>query len=148
MHDNQIPLIYGESGQYLEMTDGVRVTALSQSNRGGTLLLEYGSFRILLPFGLLNQTRQKWDMGLNLGYMSVLLLADNGYQSTNPSLWINNLSPQLLLLSVGHEDSQGLPDRGLLDRLGGYSLLRTDHQGDIHIKTDGKKMWIQVESMP
>jgi len=148
LSENNIPVTYGETGQTLEMSDGVKISVLSQSNSGGTLLLEYGSFRILLPFGLLNESREEWKMGLDLGPMTVLMLADNGYQSTNPSSWIENLHPQLVLLSVGLKDSRGLPDRGLIDRLGGYSLLRTYQHGDIHLITDGSKLWIQVERLP
>ena len=80
--------------------------------------------------------------------INVLLLADNGYRSSNPSDWIDYLHPQLLLLSAGIRDGRGLPDRGLLDRLGGYSLLRTDHFGSIHLQTDGKQLWIAVERLP
>jgi competence protein ComEC len=148
INENKIPITYGKTGHYLETIDGVKITAISRSKRGGTLLLEYGSFRMLLPFGLLNETRQEWEMGLDLGKMTVLLLADNGYLSTNPSLWVENLNPQLLLLSVGQADNSGLPDRGLLDNLGGYSLLRTDQHGDIHLITDGKKLWVQVDRLP
>ena len=86
-------------------------------------------------------------MGRDLGEVTLLLLADSGYQSSNPSLWIRNLNPQSFLLSVGIKDSQGLPDRGLIDRLAGYSLLRTDQHGSIQITTDGIQMWVQVEKL-
>ena len=87
-------------------------------------------------------------MGLNLGEMTALLVADNGYQSSNPSLWINNLRPRLVLLSVGIKDSRGLPDRGMIDRLAGYSLLRTDQNGTIRLITDGNQLWVKVDRLP
>lgn len=112
------------------------------------MLIEYGSFRVLLPYGLLEKNREGWRMGLDLGEITVLLLADNGYQSSNPSLWINNLHPRLVLLSVGIKDNRGLPNRGLIDRLAGYSLLRTDQHGTIHLISDGEKIWVKVDRLP
>ena len=148
LHDYQIPISYGDLGQVMITTDGLRISVLALSQLGGTLLVEYGDFRALLPFGLQQESREKWRLGQDLGEMSALLLADNGYQSSNPSRWIENLRPQMALLSVGIKNSQGLPNRGLMDRLGGYSLLRTDQHGVIQLITDGDKLWVQVERLP
>jgi len=148
LDENQIPVEYGKTGQVLTLSDGVMITILSQNRSGGTLLIEYDSFRVLLPFGLLEKEREGWRMGLDLGEITVLLLADNGYQSSNPSLWINNLHPRLVLLSVGIKDNRGLPNRGMIDRLAGYSLLRTDQHGTIHLISDGEKIWVKVDRLP
>ena len=147
LETNQHPYINGETGQILELGDGVRISVLSESRRGGTLLVEYQRFRALFPFGITGEVREDLRMGQDLGEVTLLLLADNGYQSSNPSLWISNLNPQIILLSVGIKDSQGLPDRGLIDRLAGYSLLRTDQHGTIQITTDGQQMWVQVDRL-
>ena len=147
LENSDISMNYGIRGQILELGDGGRITILSEDRQGGMLLVEYKEFRALLPFGINNDA---WDYdrsGRDLGEMTVLLLADNGYQSSNPVTWINDLNPQIILLSVGIWDNQGLPDRGLIDRLAGYSLLRTDQHGNIHIKTDGTQMWIQVDKL-
>jgi len=147
LDENRIPLIYGDEGQSLIFNDNLRIKLLSSSSRGGTLLIEYGNFRAVLPFGVTNQVRADLQDGKDVGEVSVLLLADNGYQYSNPSVWIDNLHPQLVLLSVGIKDSQGLPNRGLIDRLAGYSLLRTDQHGTIHLSTNGEKLWIRVERL-
>ncbi len=140
-----IPIQFGQAGETLVFQDGLVVRVLAAHRRGGTLLIEYGSFRALFPFALTEGDREAWRQGKDLGRMSVYYLADNGYQSSNPSSWIANLHPDLLLLSVGIKDSQGLPDRGLISQLGGYSLLRTDQHGTIHLISDGQRMWIRVE---
>jgi len=147
LETNQHPVINGETGQILELGDGVRISILSESRRGGTLLVEYQRFRALFPFGITGEVREDLRMGQDLGEVTLLLLADNGYQSSNPSSWISNLNPQIIVLSVGIKDSQGLPDRGLMDRLAGYSLLRTDQHGTIQITTDGQQMWVQVDRL-
>jgi len=84
-------------------------------------------------------------MGVDVGQVSVLLLADQGYAPLNSLVWISNLRPQLVLLSVAADDRNGRPDRETLDALGGYSLLRTDQHGWIQISTDGQQMWVAVE---
>lgn len=147
MKENQIPVISGKAGQTLLFSDGLRVKILAVNARGGTLLIQYGDFQALFPFGISSDDRQDWGLGRELGEISVYYLADNGYQSSNPSVWIENLRPELLLLSVGVTDSRGLPDRGLMDRLGGYSLLRTDKNGSITLMTDGKNLWIRVDRL-
>jgi len=147
LDENRTPLGFGEEGQTLIFSDGLRIEILSESPRGGTLLVEYDDFRAVLPFGITNEIRSGLGEGRDTGKVSVLLLADNGYQSSNPSRWIENLNPQLIILNVGIKDSQGLPNRGLIDRLAGYSLLRTDQHGTIHLSTNGEKLWIRVERM-
>jgi competence protein ComEC len=147
LEEDQIPVVYGKSGQTLVFKDGLRVNILAVNPRGGTLLVQYGDFRGLFPFGLSAQDRLDWGQGRDLGEISVYYLADNGYQSSNPPDWIDNLRPELLLLSVGLKDSRGLPDRGLMDILGGYSLLRTDLNGSISLITDGNKLWIEVDRL-
>jgi beta-lactamase superfamily II metal-dependent hydrolase len=147
LEKNSIPIIYGEPGQILELGDGVKITVLAESRRGGTLLIEYKDFRSLFPYGISEEYREEIRMGRDLGNLTLLMVADNGYQSSNPSEWIRNLNPQILFLSVGIKDSLGLPDRGLIDRLAGYSLLRTDQHGSIQIITDGKQMWVLVEKL-
>jgi beta-lactamase superfamily II metal-dependent hydrolase len=137
--------MYGREEQTLLLSDGARIKILAVNPRGGTLLIEYGNFLALFPFGLNENNRQDWDQGVDLGEISVYYLADHGYQSSNPSAWMDNLHPQLLLLSVGIKDNRGLPDRGLMDQLGGYSLLRTDQHGSITLISDGKKLWIRVD---
>ncbi|RLD07708.1 MAG: hypothetical protein DRI65_04095 [Chloroflexota bacterium] len=147
LDEDRIPLMFGEEGQTLIFRDSMRIHILSASSRGGTVLVEYGDFRAVLPYGITNEIRAGLHDGRDIGEVSVLLLADNGYQSSNPSVWIDNLHPQLILLSVGIKDSQGLPNRGLIDRLAGYSLLRTDQHGTIHLSTNGEKFWIRVERL-
>lgn len=147
LDENQTPLIFGDANQTLIFEDGLIIEILSESSRGGTLLVEFDDFRAVLPFGVTNEIRAGLVEGRDIGKVSVYLLADNGSQSSNPARWIDNLHPQLLLLSVGIKDSRGLPNRGLIDRLAGYSLLRTDQHGTIHLTTNGEKLWIRLERL-
>lgn len=75
----------------------------------------------------------------------MLLLVDCGYGLANPLEWIDNLQPQLVLLSVAAGDALDLPSPETLEVLQGYSLLRTDLSWWIHLSTDGEQMWVEVE---
>jgi competence protein ComEC len=142
---HSIPITNAEPGQTLDMGEGAVLRVLSAGPRGAILLLEWDRFRALLPLGSSDGDFESLRMGEAVGRVTVLLLADNGYAPLNPSVWITNLNPRLILLSVAPDDRDGLPDRETLEALSGYSLLRTDQNGWIHITTDGQQMWVEVE---
>lgn len=143
--EEEIPLTILEPGRSLDLGEGAQLSVLTISERGAILLLEWESFRALLPFGVTEENFEELRMGRDIGNVNLLLLADNGYTPSNPPEWIMNLHPQLLLLGVASDNSEGLPDRELLNTLSGYSLLRTDYHGWIEISTDGENMWLNVE---
>ena len=141
----QIPNIQAQAGQILDLGSGAALEILTAGKRGTILLLEWENFRALLPLGAHYDDYISLRMGQNIGHVTALLLADNGYAPLNPPEWINTLNPKLVLLSVAADDRNGRPDAETLDILGGYSLLRTDQHGWIHISTDGDQMWVEVE---
>ena len=85
------------------------------------------------------------EYGNTIGPVNVLSLAQSGYALLTPPDRIQNLDPQLTVLSVAAGDPDGLPDQATLDALAGRSVLRTDLNGWIEVKTDGKQMWVRVE---
>jgi beta-lactamase superfamily II metal-dependent hydrolase len=109
------------------------------------LLIEYGSFRALLPIGVSEGSFESIEYGNTIGKVDVLLLAESGYAPSNPPDIFENLNPQLVVLSVAADDLDGLPSQDTLDALEGYSLLRTDRNGWIDISTDGVEMRVSVE---
>ncbi|NWF63482.1 MAG: ComEC/Rec2 family competence protein, partial [Chloroflexi bacterium] len=142
---HEIPVFLAESGQRLELGDGAFIEIQATGARGSVLLIEYGSFRALLPIGVSSGTFEELEFGNAIGKVDVLLLADSGYAPSNPpDLW-ENLNPQLVVLNVAAGDPDGLPSQAVLDSLEGYSLLRTDRNGWINISTDGIEMRVTVE---
>ncbi len=141
----RVPVRDSAPGQAFDLGEGATLRVLTVSNNGAILLLEWGNFRALLPFGADAEAEASLAMGRAVGQVSVLLLADRGYAPLNPPEWIAALRPQLVLLSVAADDPDGRPDRETLDALGGYSLLRTDQHGWVEIATDGERMWVTVE---
>jgi len=131
------------AGQVLDLGDGGRLHVLSVGARGAIFLLEYGSFRALLPLGPDAANLEHFDPAA-IGRVTVWLLAGSGYAPLNPTTWIETLQPDLVLLSVAPADYRGLPDAALLDRVAGRSLLRTDLNGWIEVQTNGSLLWTQA----
>lgn len=141
----EIPITLAAPGHSLNFGDGVSLRVLTAGSRGAILLIEWDHFRALLPLGAHEDDYESLRMGKNIGPVTVLVLAENGYAPLNPPDWITHLNPQLTLLSVAADDRDGRPDVETLDALGGYSLLRTDQHGWIHVSTNGKHMWVEIE---
>jgi competence protein ComEC len=141
----QIQPVLAETGRVLDLGGGVQMEVVAIGPRGAVLLLEWGSFRALLPVGIDFDTLETLQNDPSLGEVTALLLADSGYAPANPPEWIAKLSPQVILLSVAAGDREGRPDPETLEAVRGYTLLRTDHNGWIELTTDGEQLWVEVE---
>jgi competence protein ComEC len=141
-----IPVSRAETGQRLELGNGAFIEIQAEGPKGSVLLLQYKNFRAFLPIGIGAGTLESLEYGNALhANVDVLLLADSGYGPSNPHELIENLRPQLVVLSVAAGDPDGLPSFEVLDFLNGYSLLRTDLSGWISVSTDGETMQVDVE---
>jgi competence protein ComEC len=138
--DNGIPVTHAETGQRLDLGDGAFIEVQAAGPRGSVLVIQWNNFRALLPIGI-----DAESLGTKFDPVDVLLLADSGYAASNPKEWIVSLNPQLIVLSVGAGDPDGLPSAETLEAAGGYSLLRTDRNGWITVTTDGNEMQVEVE---
>jgi competence protein ComEC len=141
----ELPVTPAEPGQVLNLGDGAMLRVLDVSSRGTTLLLEWDSFRLLLPIGANLDTLTALENGELVGPVSALLLAQSGYAPLSPPEWLHNLRPQLAVISVAAADRDGLPSPETLDALEGYPLLRTDLNGWIEIQSDGRQMWVSAQ---
>ncbi|MBI5943405.1 MAG: ComEC/Rec2 family competence protein [Chloroflexi bacterium] len=140
-----IPVSRAEAGQKLELGGGAFIEVQAAGPRGSVLLIQYKNFSALLPIGLSEGTLEELEFGNVVGKVDVLLLADSGYAPSNPPDLIQNVNPQLTVLSVTAGDPHGLPSDDVLDALDGYSYLRTDRSGWISIITDGDAMRVETE---
>ena len=143
--EHGIPVNQAEVGQKLDLGGGASVEVMSVGPKGSVLLIQYKNFRALLPIGVSEGTLEGLEYGNVIGPVDTLLLADSGYAPTNPPDLIQNVNPQLTVLSVAAGDPNGLPSQEVLDSLDGYSLLRTDRSGWITVSTDGDKMRVETE---
>ena len=141
----EILVVSAEPEQVLDLGEGATMRVLTTGPRGAILLIQWQSFRALLPIGMSFEALDELHNGTSVGSVSILSLADSGYAASNPSDWIVNLNPELVVLSVDAADQNGMPDGEALESVKDYELLRTDQNGWIEITTNGEQMWVNVE---
>ncbi len=145
LSQQSIPVTTAKAGQTLDLGSGVALKVLDVSPLGSTLLIEWNGFRALLPIGENFDTLTNLQNGKSVGSVTVLLLSQSGYAPLTPPEWIQNLNPQLTVISVAAGDQNGLPDQDTLDVITGHSLLRTDRNGWIEVATDSRQMWTTTQ---
>jgi len=101
------------------------------------LLVRYGRFEALLT----------GDIGLpaelalrgRIGRVDVLKVGHHGSNGSTGEEWLAELAPSTAIVSVGR-NKYGHPAAGAIERLDrhGVSIWRTDREGDITIRTDGR----------
>jgi len=143
--NQNISVTQAEAGSELDLGEGAALHILNVNSRGAIFLLEWNEFRALLPVGMNFTALEELKYGEEIKKVSLLLIADSGYAPINPTEWITNLNPQLIILSVAAGDKDGLPHPETLETVEEYSLLRTDHNGWIEVATDGVTMWVEAE---
>ena len=124
---------------------GARLETLTVSSNGASFLFTWENFQFLLPLGVGFDDLETLGNLPELKDLTAVLLPESGYAPFNPPDWLAGLEPQLYMLSVGAGNLDGLPDKETLDAVVGYTLLRTDRHGWIHLSTDGQQLWVEVE---
>jgi competence protein ComEC len=140
-----IPIHTAKAGQVLDLGQGAHLQVLATSRSGAVLLLEWRNFRTLLPIGLDEDLCQTLLEELGPMPVKALLLASSGAAELNPTEWLQAWEPQVMLLSVGTGDRRARPASQVLQAVQGYTLLRTDQKGWVHLSTDGEQLWVEVE---
>jgi competence protein ComEC len=75
----------------------------------------------------------------------VLKVPHHGSCSSTTQRFLDAVDPELVVISVGAENTFGHPCDEVLERLGEIPLYRTDEQGAVEIVTDGTRVWVEVE---
>jgi len=106
--------------------------------------LIFNDFSLLLPGDAGRRLEAHLlNAGLNLK-SDVLKVGHHGSKYSTHPLFFIRTNPELAVISVG-ENSYGHPTQEVLSILKNILTLRTDSNGDVTIKTDGKKMQILTE---
>jgi competence protein ComEC len=137
------------------VVDGVRLTVLHPDPRwpgwgldlnedSVVLLLEYGCFRAVLTgdAGLPVEARLRG----RVGPVALLKVGHHGSRTASGGAWLDELRPQAAVLSSGAGNRYGHPAPATLARLGarGVGVWRTDRDGTISARTDGRTLTIRA----
>ncbi len=132
-------------GHRLDLGGGAAMEVIARGERGLTLQVTYGSFRLVLASGADPTVFDAASARLLDGPVTAVLLADGGEAALNPPDWLVGLEPQVAIASLAAGDRRGLPSPETIQALGGRTLLRTDRNGWIELVTDGEQLWVEVE---
>lgn len=77
----------------------------------------------------------------------VLKVGHHGSKTATSPAFLKAVSPRYGIISVGADNTYGLPSQSVLDRLQavGVQVLRTDRQGTIVIQSDGNSLTVKTE---
>ena len=146
--DQDTPVVQAETGMQFDLGEGATLSVVNVNTRGTVLLIEWNTFRALLPIGMNFTALEELSMGEDIGPVNALLIADSGYAPVNPPEWLANLAPEILVLSVEAGDKDGLPQEEIKALMDEHPGLRTDLNGWVHLATDGERVWIDVQKQP
>jgi len=104
--------------------------------------MEYGNISYLFTGDaiLANEESREWPE------TTVLRVAHHGSSSSSSEAFLNQVKPQISVISCGKNNDYGHPKLSVLNRLQRYGkIYRTDESGEIIIKTDGNKIEVKLE---
>jgi competence protein ComEC len=110
------------------------------NNDSLVMLLRYGRTSFLLTGDCEQHVDQRLlELGM-LPHTDVLKVAHHGSRRATAPALLDLLKPSLAVISAGFENSYGLPQQPLLDRLAERRILlyRTDRDGAVTIRSDGR----------
>ena len=110
------------------------------------LRLGFGSSGFLLT-GDVERPIERWMLSENEIERSIVLkVPHHGSRTSSTAEFLDAVSPAFAVVSVGLDNSYGLPNHEVIDRLRarGAMVLRTDLDGLVSVRSDGRK--IQVET--
>jgi len=116
------------------------------NDRALVMRLAYRNVRFLLPSDISssiegNLIRQKTDL-----QSQVLLIPHHGSRRSSSDVFLEQVRPDLAVLSVGKNNLFRLPHPDTLSRYATRHIpvFRTDHQGAVTVSTDGREIKVQT----
>jgi len=108
--------------------------------------LVFGDNSFLFTGDVQKSAEKKLAEGENNLDSDILKVAHHGSKNSNSKEFVEKVSPEIAVISVGKGNSYGHPHQEVLDILSGYGIkvLRTDQSGDIKIISDGKNIRYEV----
>jgi competence protein ComEC len=154
--ESQTPIHTAQAGDVITIGDGVRLELLhpngslngeERNENSVSLRLVYGDFSLLLT-GDAGEETERTIVQNGRPVQAVVFKADHhGSDTSSTAPFLAAVQPQIVVISVGAENTFGHPNPAVLERLAaaGAVVLRTDQLGTIELITDGQQMWWQAQ---
>src|SRR5262249_34908169 len=117
-----------------------------KNNDSLVLRIRYGRHSFLLSGDAEKQV--EWGM-IDRGELSradVLKVGHHGSRTSSTEEFLNAVNPTYAVISAGADNNYGHPNRDVLTRLENHhaEVLRTDRDGMITIRSDGKRLQVET----
>lgn len=124
-------------------------SASGENNSSIVLKLTYGNTSFLFAGDAESEAESKLvSSGKNLS-ADVLKVAHHGSNTSSTYAFLQKVKPSIAVISVDIESKYAFPTKDVLQRLeeAGATIYRTDRNGDILCKSDGKNISVTVETV-
>jgi competence protein ComEC len=147
-----------QTGEFISL-DGAQLEILhagnvgTEENRNDASIvarLDYGDLSLLLT-GDAESAAEATLLQSGCALDAVILKAGHHGANTSSSVpFLEAVSPQVIVISVGEDNTFGHPSPAMLTRAAttGAMILRTDESGTLEVVTDGRQMWWTAERQP
>jgi competence protein ComEC len=116
----------------------------SDNDRSLVLLVTIGDRRILLPADIEAATEQ-WLARSGLDVRAdALVVPHHGSKTSSTQEFLGAVSPRVAIISVGARNTYGHPESEVLARYGATSMYRTDEHGEVTLRSDGVRLWVEA----
>jgi len=157
--ERDIPQLEAFAGQWLDLGGGATLSVLHPPRDGLPAADEDDSSLVLkvslgdAAFLLTADIAADGEAYLlsddaDLLHAPVLKVAHHGSRASTSTAFLAAVQPLTAVISVGEDNPYLHPSPQTLDRLGSRPVFRTDRHGDVHISTDGHKLWIKTQTQP
>ena len=161
IEEKGIPNRLARAGMRIETGDGVglailhpgpdlmRYTEADSNNNSVVTRLVMGQVSFLLPGDIEEVAEERLVASGQELASTVLKVPHHGGNTSSSPAFLNAVSPELAVISVGADNRFGHPSPQVLERLeesvGEERILRTDERGTIEVVTDGERVWIKTD---
>lgn len=122
------------------------------NNCSAVLALKYGDKTFLFEGDAEKEAEEAMTLSpsVKLPDVDVLKVAHHGSSSSSTKAFLNMVSPEIAVISVGAGNDYGHPAKTTLNRLKaiGARIYRTDRDGTVTITTDGSALRIKMDKKP
>ncbi|MDP3795368.1 MAG: ComEC/Rec2 family competence protein [bacterium] len=150
-------IIYGRAGMWAEISPGIGLVVLSPgealaaaktdktNNASLVLKLVYGETSFLFTGDIERPVEELLvHQGINLD-ADVLKVPHHGSKTSSSQNFLNAVTPEIAVFSLGNNNSYGHPHSEVVERfaLSGAAIYRTDLQGTITVVSDGENLTVR-----
>ncbi|AFV25338.1 competence-like protein [Methanolobus psychrophilus R15] len=151
--EKDIPFSLAEAGQAIDLDTSTTITVLNPGKLTGDLnddsvilKLTYEDVSFLFTGDAETHAENKmiaYDISSD-----ILKVAHHGSRSSTSSDFLKKVNPDICIIMVGVDNRYGHPHQEIIDRLNlfGCEVYRTDLDGNIIIKTDGREYSIETQT--